>query len=133
MAARMVLSIVMILVSVMPARAQVTAAALEKVLVRGTVTGFDGKPVEEAHAHFLRLPWGSNTRHQYTIEVGVNGKYMMKLPEGLYQMSFTGVNHQRTTPVTVFSREGTGEHHQRAPAAFAVLRGGGTGFGGNQL
>jgi hypothetical protein len=68
----------------------------KKVLVSGTVMGFDGKPAAKAHVHFERPQWGTLDKHTYVVSVAPNGSFMMKLPEAPYRVRFTGVNHQRT-------------------------------------
>ena len=77
-----------------------------KVMVTGRVTGFDGAPARKAHAHFERRAWGPAMRYYYIVDVAPDGSYRMKLPEGLYDVSFTGVDHQQTVKYPVFLAEG---------------------------
>ncbi|MCB2205271.1 carboxypeptidase-like regulatory domain-containing protein [bacterium] len=78
----------------------------KKLLVQGTVVGYDGKPVPVAHAHFERIPEAGVKFHLYEVRTTAKGSYMMKLPPGKYNVMFTGVNHQRTTPREVLVQDG---------------------------
>ena len=94
-------------VSVRVAEAQRQLRALEvKVMVEGRVTGYDGKPARKAHAHFRRRAWGPAMPYSYTVDAAADGSYRMKLPEGLYDVSFTGVDHQQTKQYPAFFANG---------------------------
>lgn len=81
-------------------------ASEQKVMVEGHVTGFDGKPARKAHAHFRRRAWGPAMPYSYTVDAAADGSYRMKLPEGLYDVSFTGVDHQQTKQYPAFFENG---------------------------
>lgn len=81
-------------------------ATEQKVMVEGRVTGFDGNPARKAHVHFRRRAWGPAMPYSYTVDVAANGSYRMKLPEGLYDVSFTGVDHQQTRKYPAFFENG---------------------------
>jgi hypothetical protein len=94
-------------VSVRVAEAQRLLRATEqKVMVEGRVTGFDGTPARKAHVHFRRRAWGPAMPYSYTVDATGDGSYRMKLPEGLYDVSFTGVDHQKTRPYRAFFEKG---------------------------
>lgn len=94
-------------VSVRVAEAQrLLRASEQKVMVEGRVTGFDGKPARKAHVHFRRRAWGPAMPYSYTVDAAGDGSYRMKLPEGLYDVSFTGVDHQKTRPYRAFFENG---------------------------
>lgn len=81
-------------------------ATERKVMVEGRVTGFDGTPARRAHVHFQRRAWGPALPYSYTVDAATDGSYRMKLPEGLYDVSFTGVDHQQTRKYPAFFEKG---------------------------
>jgi hypothetical protein len=77
-------------------------SAQKKITVGGSILASDGAPPLKAHAHLTRLPWEHSEEHNYTIEAARDGKWITRVPPGLYRLRFTGVNHRMTEPVYVY-------------------------------
>ncbi len=86
----MALLLVMLQCSLFPSIAQ------QRVDVRGVILGQDGKPMRQAHAHLQGVPWESEKVRSYSINAQPDGSWSFRVPAGLYQVSFTGVDHRRS-------------------------------------
>jgi len=80
--------------------------AQKKVTTSGSILGSDGNPLPKSHALLTRLQWGGDDEHEYVIEAGKDGKWMMRISPGLYRVEFTGVNHRRTEAMYAMIEEG---------------------------
>ncbi len=71
-----------------------TMDAQNRQLFSGTVMGYDGTPMKDAHVELWRYAWGNRWAGTVNIDVGSNGRFISKLLPGLYTIQFAGVDHE---------------------------------------
>jgi hypothetical protein len=74
------------------------AEAQKRLLFQGTVMGYDGKPMKDAHVEMWQYAWGNRWASTVEISVAPNGSFMTKLYPGLYTIQFAGVDHAFSEP-----------------------------------
>jgi thiol-disulfide isomerase/thioredoxin len=67
------------------------SAFAQSTTISGLLNGADGKPISVSHVHLLNTDTRSAKSEQFNVNS--DGTFSLSVPNGVYQLTFSGVNH----------------------------------------